>query len=324
MSKTHPWTVADARTWIRRPASDDNKYSRGVTGLYTGSDDYPGAAALGVGAALRTGVGMVRYVGPRRCQDLILAHYPEALVHDGDADVWVIGSGMPNLDPNASDDVRVEWIQRIWTQNVPIILDAGALAFGHRIQAQELEQSDTTPQGATQQDATQQDARPHGAQTNSGNTQRRAPTILTPHAGELARLLECRTHEVSAAPLSAARRAAKTTGAFVLLKGHTTFVAAPDGTSLQTTARTTWLATAGTGDALAGILGAMLTVSRHRRQSTRSLLQLIASANILHSEAARYASTMHKGQRRATDGPITVKDLIDALPFVVSAWLDAQ
>lgn len=300
MSKTQPWTVADARAWIRRPTADDHKYTRGVTGLYTGSNEYPGAAALGVGAALRTGVGMVRYVGPRRCQDLILAHYPEALVHDGDADVWVIGSGMPNLAPNDLDDARVAWIQQIWTQNVPIILDAGALAFAHQLRATAEQAND------------------------SKSLRRRASTILTPHTGELAHFLNCRTHEVEADPLETARRAAKETGAFVLLKGHTTFVAAPDGTSLQTTARTTWLATAGTGDALAGILGAMLTVSRHRRQSTRSLLQLIASANILHAEAARYASKMHNGQRRATDGPITVKDLIDALPFTVSTWLDAQ
>lgn len=294
MSKTQPWTIADSRAWIRRPGPEDHKYSRGVAGLYTGSHEFPGAAVLGVGAALRTGVGMVRYVGPRRCQDLILTHYSEALVHDGDADVWVIGSGLPDLDPNDVEDERVAWIRNTWTQNSPIILDAGALAFGH------------------------------GMDDACSVTERRAPTILTPHTGELARLLNCRTHEVTAEPLVAARRAAKETGAFVLLKGHTTYVAAPDGTSLQTTARTTWLATAGTGDALAGILGALLTVSRHRRQNPRSLLQLIASANVLHSEAARHASMMHNGHRRATDGPITVKDLIDALPFVVSTWLDGQ
>jgi ADP-dependent NAD(P)H-hydrate dehydratase / NAD(P)H-hydrate epimerase len=55
----------DAAAWIAAPADDDDKYSRGVVGFVTGSARYPGAAVLGVEAALRTGVGMVRYLGPR-------------------------------------------------------------------------------------------------------------------------------------------------------------------------------------------------------------------------------------------------------------------
>ncbi len=60
---------ADAAHWIAVPGDDDDKYSRGVVGFVTGSAQYPGAAVLGVEAAARTGVGMIRYlgVGPGSC-----------------------------------------------------------------------------------------------------------------------------------------------------------------------------------------------------------------------------------------------------------------
>ena len=61
-----PFGPGDARPWIAVPGPDDDKYSRGVLGFVTGSARYPGAAVLGVEAALRTGVGMVRYLGPGR------------------------------------------------------------------------------------------------------------------------------------------------------------------------------------------------------------------------------------------------------------------
>src|SRR5699024_9882752 len=87
--------------------------------------------------------------------------------------------------------------------------------------------------------------------------------VLTPHAGELARLLTTRGQatsraDVEAAPLQAARDAAQSTGAVALLKGPTTLVLAPDGTALAQADGSPWLATAGTGDVLAGVLGALL------------------------------------------------------------------
>ncbi|MFX4512891.1 hypothetical protein ABTA89_19945, partial [Acinetobacter baumannii] len=60
------WDAADALRWYRRPLATDDKYTRGVVGMRTGSAMFPGAAVLGVEAAWRTGVGMVRYLGPQR------------------------------------------------------------------------------------------------------------------------------------------------------------------------------------------------------------------------------------------------------------------
>jgi ADP-dependent NAD(P)H-hydrate dehydratase / NAD(P)H-hydrate epimerase len=88
--------------------------------------------------------------------------------------------------------------------------------------------------------------------------QREAPTVLTPHAGELARLLETDSAAVDARRLRSARDAARRAGAVVVLKGDDTIVAAPDGRVGVNRGDAPALATAGTGDVLSGILGAYL------------------------------------------------------------------
>ena len=85
-----------------------------------------------------------------------------------------------------------------------------------------------------------------------------AGMLLTPHAGELARMLDVERAEVEADQLAHARRAAERYGAVVLLKGRHTLVAAPDGRVRVTTVGPPWLATAGAGDVLAGLCGALM------------------------------------------------------------------
>ena len=87
---------------------------------------------------------------------------------------------------------------------------------------------------------------------------RDAPTVLTPHAGELARLLEIDSAAVGAARLACAREAARRAGAVVVLKGDDTIVAEPDGRVAVSPGGAPALATAGTGDVLAGVTGAFL------------------------------------------------------------------
>ncbi|MFC4786963.1 NAD(P)H-hydrate dehydratase [Nocardioides sp. MAHUQ-72] len=84
------------------------------------------------------------------------------------------------------------------------------------------------------------------------------PAVLTPHAGELAAMLETERSEVEARPLLHARRAADTFDAVVLLKGRHTLVASPEGRVRATTTGVPWLATAGAGDVLGGLVGALL------------------------------------------------------------------
>lgn len=89
--------LRDAAGMLRPPTSQDSKYTRGVVGLMTGSERYPGAGVLSASAALRAGAGYVRYVGPDEVARLLLERHPEAVIGQGRADCWVIGSGLPGL-----------------------------------------------------------------------------------------------------------------------------------------------------------------------------------------------------------------------------------
>ncbi|MEZ5190582.1 MAG: ADP/ATP-dependent (S)-NAD(P)H-hydrate dehydratase [Schumannella sp.] len=262
---------SDARDWIAVPAPEDDKYSRGVLGFITGSERYPGAAVLGVEAALRTGVGMVRYLGPGRPARLVLQRRPEAVTATGRVQAWVLGSGQ---DAAERDAVTADLLAAALAEPVPVVIDGGALDLAA--------------------DAT-------------------GPAVLTPHAGELARVLGGERDEVLADPAGAVVRAARETGAVVLLKGHRTLVATPDGVRHEIVAPTTWLATAGSGDALAGILGALLATHHTRIDAEPDAVAgLAATACVLHGLA---------GERAGGGGPFTVLDLCAALPAVIADLL---
>ena len=94
MSTFTQWTPREAARLIEVPVPDDDKYSRGVLGVITGSAAYPGAAVLGVDAALHTGVGMVRYLGDERATTFVLQRRPEAVTATGRVQAWLVGSGM--------------------------------------------------------------------------------------------------------------------------------------------------------------------------------------------------------------------------------------
>jgi hydroxyethylthiazole kinase-like uncharacterized protein yjeF len=130
----------------------------------------------------------------------------------------------------------------------------------------------------------------------------RADAILTPHAGELARMLGVGRDEVEARPLVHARRAAEAYGSVVLLKGRRTLVVAPDGRVRVTTTGTPWLATAGAGDVLGGVVGAL------------------AAVGLTPYDAASVGAWLHgaAATRAARGGPIVAGDVARALPGVVA------
>jgi hydroxyethylthiazole kinase-like uncharacterized protein yjeF len=133
----------------------------------------------------------------------------------------------------------------------------------------------------------------------------RPDAILTPHAGELARMLDVDRADIEARPLAHARTAADAYGCVVLLKGRHTLVVHPDGRVRATTTGTPWLATAGAGDVLGGLIGALAAAG----------LDPFAAASVgswLHGAAATHASA---------GGPITASDVAGALPTVVAALL---
>lgn len=260
------WTARDAAGSIAVPGERDDKYSRGVLGVITGSALYPGAAVLTVEAALRTGVGMLRYLG--EAKDLVLQRRPEAVTAKGRVQAWLLGSGMDHIERDP-----VPLLEALG-EGVPTVLDGGALDLHDRA---------------------------------SG------PVVITPHHGELARLLDVSRDDIAADPATWARRAADDLGVTVLLKGHVTHAAGP-GLSLAARSAPTWLATAGAGDALAGILGALVaTHASATRDDAAELTRLAASAAVIHGLAAARASA---------GGPLTILDLAAAIPATIAELLD--
>lgn len=276
MTEETDWTTDDAVHWLRRPTAGDDKYSRGVLGVATGSERYPGAAVLGVDAAVRAGAGMVRYVGPDAVAHLVLQRRPEIVRGVGRVQAWLIGSGIDGEHPG---DERAADFGRALADRVPVVIDAGALPIV------------------------------------TGRVDGLA--VLTPHAGELRRLLAARGTDVDADALSRdragwARRAADVTGAVVLLKGSRSLVAEPGGRLIRLPEATPWLSTAGTGDVLAGVLGTLVAASADRIRSTVELAEVAATASLLHAIAAETASA---------GGPIAALDVAEALPVVIARLL---
>jgi NAD(P)H-hydrate repair Nnr-like enzyme with NAD(P)H-hydrate dehydratase domain len=139
------------------------------------------------------------------------------------------------------------------------------------------------------------------------------PVVITPHYRELAKLLSGNVDAIARDPGAAASQAAATLGATVLLKGHTTYVASPDGLLLRARSAPTWLATAGAGDSLGGILGALVaTHSDAVLADPSELARLAATAAVIHGLAATRASR---------GGPLTVLDLAGEVSPVIAALL---
>ncbi|WP_022910731.1 bifunctional ADP-dependent NAD(P)H-hydrate dehydratase/NAD(P)H-hydrate epimerase [Aestuariimicrobium kwangyangense] len=206
------------------PGVRSDKYSRGVVGLDTGSDQYPGAGLLGCDGALFSGAGMIRHNGPQRVTDEVVRRHPSVTVGEGRVQAWVVGSGWPVSDGHDLAEA-VARLGRRAADRVPMVVDAGAIS------SEVLgELGEGLPPGS----------------------------LLTPHAGELAGLLGVARQTVESDPLAHAHEAARQTGATVLLKGATQVCVTPDGQALVAVAGPAWTAQAGSGDVLAGVCGTLL------------------------------------------------------------------
>jgi hydroxyethylthiazole kinase-like uncharacterized protein yjeF len=263
---------------LRRPDAKDDKYSRGVVGFVTGSEEFPGAAILGVSAAMRVGVGMVRYLGPDSVTKLVLEIRPEVVIQPGQAQAWVVGSGVTE-DAGSEQAKR---IAKIASQPGLLVVDAGALAL--------VDYSSVL-----------------------------ATCVLTPHAGEMAALLTRLGHrwsqtDVEEKPIEAAELAAKITGQTVLLKGSKSVIST-SGESIVTKQAPADLATAGTGDVLAGIIGALLAANAQEvLNSQLDIVEVCLFATELHARAAEIA---------AAGGPVVALDVAEAVRDSVKEYLDA-
>ena len=273
------WSARDAAKCIITPSDLDHKYSRGVLGLITGSAQFPGAAVLTTSAASATGVGMVRFHSSSGLAHLVLHSTPSAVVQPGKVAAWLVGSGISSKKySDFTTWLRHRWFKLIQLQSVPTVLDAGALSL-----AGSLEQ----------------------------------PTVITPHSGELATLLTARGVQVSAEgvegnPKKWVQIAADTLGVTVLLKGATTYVA-NDELLIQLPVATPWLATAGSGDVLSGIMGALVATNAIEiLNDYNHLAYVAASAAFIHNQAA---------ERASNGGPINAEAIISTIPDTIAKLL---
>jgi len=277
----------DIARMLPRPGPESDKYRRGVLGLLAGSDQYTGAAVLATGAAVHGGAGMVRLVTAPGSAAVVRRDWPEVVITElqastgvrsgkgfpesaGRVQAWAAGPGM------GTDDVAEARLAAVLRTSLPVLVDADGLTIVAR---------------------------------REGLLPRPAPTLLTPHAGELGRLIGADPVDVAARRVEHARAAARRYGACVLLKGSTTVIAEPGGTEpvLVNTTGTPWLATAGSGDVLSGLAGALLA---------QGLLppQAALAAAYLHGLAARHAA--------GSAGPIGASDVVRAIPAAFRALYD--
>ena len=273
------WTSKDAKKCIIIPSDLDNKYSRGVLGVITGSAQYPGAAVLTTSAAAATGIGMIRFYPSSGLDHLVLHSTPSIVVFPGNVSAWIVGSGIDSRKYSSfSTWLRHRHFRSLKIQGVPTVLDAGALKL-----AGKLEQ----------------------------------PTLITPHSGELSRLLDSRGVSVTSEAIEGNPKkwvvtAAKTLGVTVLLKGSQTYVA-NDSVLIELPVATPWLATAGTGDVLAGILGALVATNFIEvLNDSNHLASLAATAALIHANAAKKASR---------GGPISAESIIPEIAGAITQIL---
>ena len=242
--------AADVRACWPVPGPHDDKYTQGVVGIAAGSAAYPGAAILCSGAAVAATSGMVRYAGAAAAE--VLAQWPEVVAVPevaaaGRVQAWVVGPGL------GTDEAAVTALMWVLNTDLPVIVDADALTI--------------------------LSAHPHLV------GKREAPTVLTPHAGEYARLATGAGRPATSDTsdrVAAARWLADTLGATVLLKGNVTVIAEPrsaGGLTYLNPAGGSWAATAGSGDVLSGIIGALLAAGLPPGRAA-------AAAAFVHARAA--------------------------------------
>ncbi len=269
---------------LPRPDAESDKYRRGVLGLVAGSDEYTGAAVLSCGGAIHGGAGMVRFVSADVAVSVVRQHWPEAVLttYDparpgeavttaGRVQAWTAGPGI-GTGPEA-----VAILTAVLASDVPVLVDADGLTV---------------------------------LAANGDLLKRAAPVLITPHAGELARLLSADRADIEARRLHYVRAAAAQLGITVLLKGSTTVIAGPDASQpvLVNSTGTSWLATAGSGDVLSGLAGSLLAQGLDPAHAA-------AAGAYLHGMAGRLA---------ARGAPIGAGDLLAAIPAAIRVVTDGD
>jgi NAD(P)H-hydrate epimerase len=274
---------------IPRRGAESTKFAAGAVLVCGGSVGLTGAPCMAAEAAMRTGAGYVTVCVPESLNTIFEVRLLEVMsvpLPDRDG----------GLDPAGAQTVleRAARVQAL-VLGPGLGRGEGALEFA-RVLAREAGV-------ALLLDADGLNA--HAGRLDS-LAQRGAPTVLTPHAGELARLLESTSEAVGARRLACAREAADRAGAIVVLKGDDTLIAEPHGRVAVNPGGSSALATAGTGDVLSGVIAALLA----KRMDP---FHAACAGVFAHAAAGRIAA-----QRVGAEGVIA-RDVIEAMPGALNA-----
>ena len=259
-------TTEELAALLPFPAKDANKYTRGKLTLVVGSAAYPGAACLAAAGAQRTGAGYTEVFCAGKSMITVRAWRPSLVVRDwrtwqpahleapkpGHPIACVIGCGFDTTD-RAQEPLLMQTLRAF---PGPVLVDGGALG---------LLASQTGLRLAKARGATE------------------LPLVLTPHGGEAVRLAKAARLPTFEDPQQQAAALATTYQATVALKGPITYIATPNGTVEPMTRGTAALAKAGTGDVLAGIIGALLAQGLKPEDAA-------ALGTALHAEAGKAAA----------------------------------
>ena len=278
----------DVRDAVPRRAAGSTKFSEGAVLVAGGSAGLTGAPCLASEAAARAGAGYVTACIPGSLSLIFEVRLLEAMTRSLPDDEGALGAEAvePVLSAAERGDALVlgpglgraegtlQFARDVATRApLPLLLDADGLnAHAGRLESLAA---------------------------------REPPTVLTPHAGELARLLDTDSESVERARLEHARAAAAAARAVVVLKGDDTIVADPDGRVGVSAGGSAGLATAGTGDVLSGVTGAMLAKGL-------DAFTAACAAVWLHATAGTHAAA-----ERGADGMIA-RDVIEELPLVLA------
>ncbi len=294
------WLDADGAARLIAPREpESHKGTYGHLLAVAGSRGKSGAAVLLGLAALRSGVGLLTAAVPTTSLPSVAAQHAElmteplaetsggalsraaatrALELAGERDALAIGPGL-----GTAEQTRAAVLALLKRRRCPAVADADAL------------------------NAVAGEDRITPALLNA----RRQPLVLTPHPGEAARLLRSDTAHVQSDRLVAARTLARRTGAVVVLKGHRTLVAAPDGRVAVNASGNPGMGTAGTGDVLTGMIGALLA----RRLSAWDAARLAVFA---HGDAGDRAAA-----DRGMDGLIAT-DVLERIPGSLKSLIEVE
>lgn len=273
---------------LPRRAGDSTKFASGQVVVAGGSRGLTGAPRMAAQAAMRAGAGYVIACVPASAQDLLVSAATPELMTRG------VAESDGAFEPAAA------------VQTIENIRPGGALALGPGIGRSDVAVAFARELALAAQAPMVLDA--DGLNAHAGRLAelrgRRAPTVLTPHAGELARLLELDSEQIERERLRHVRAAAEQSGAVVVLKGDDSLIADPSGYVAVSRGGSPALATAGTGDVLTGVVAALLAQGL-------GAFEAASAAVWLHAAAGREAARRHG----APEGVIA-SDVIEALPAV--------